>query len=74
MQEDKVLTQWCFAWCFPDVPLLGRAKWMGRGWAGGEARRKGGETLLLSCCPRHRLSFCSQLLGGGEKAHFQALG
>lgn len=40
---------------------------MSRGPAEREARLKGRGALLLSCCPRHRISFCSLLLGGGEE-------
>lgn len=40
---------------------------MSRGPAEREARPKGRGALLLSCCPRHGISFCSLLLGGGEE-------
>lgn len=63
MQEDEGLTQGHFSWCFPDVTLLGRAKWMGRGLGWGRNKAKGwGEAV-----PDTESASALGSSGGGEE-------
>lgn len=68
--EMGIVFQWCLSWCFPDVALLGRAKWMGRGRDVGETRPKGQK----GTAPDRESASPLGSSGGGEEGSPLSLG